>query len=155
MNNETFNPASQPSVPENTSSIVDSLAQLSYVIQSVLGRSGAVYDLSPIQLRLLGILRDREPSMKQLAERLELDKSSITGLIDRAERRHLVERIPSPEDRRGFNVRLTPDGRRIAREIGGEIERRIGELAGVLTEAERGQLASLALKVAEARSGPD
>jgi DNA-binding MarR family transcriptional regulator len=44
-------------------------------------------DLSIPATRLLGVLRDREPTMLELAQLLELDKSSVTGLVDRAERR--------------------------------------------------------------------
>jgi MarR family transcriptional regulator, lower aerobic nicotinate degradation pathway regulator len=42
---------------------------------------------------------------------MELDKSSITGLVDRAERRGLVLRVPSVTDRRSVLVRLTAGGR--------------------------------------------
>jgi MarR family transcriptional regulator, lower aerobic nicotinate degradation pathway regulator len=90
---------------------VDGLAQLSFVIMGMLERRAAEYDLSIPATRLLGVLRDREPTMQQLARLLELDKSSVTGLVDRAERRGLVARVPSPADKRAVLVRLTDDGR--------------------------------------------
>ncbi|MGP8010701.1 MAG: MarR family transcriptional regulator, partial [Acidimicrobiales bacterium] len=68
-------------------SAVDGAVQLSFLIQNSLSRLAAQYGLSLIQTRLLGVLRDRTPSMNELATLLELDKSSVTGLIDRAERR--------------------------------------------------------------------
>ena len=71
---------------------VNALAQLSFVVQSMLARTAAKHDLSLTQLRLLGMLRDRRPSMQELAQRLGLDKSSVTGLVDRAERRGLMKR---------------------------------------------------------------
>ncbi len=37
--------------------------------------------------------------MNELARLLDLDKSSVTGLVDRAERRGLVTRVPSTADR--------------------------------------------------------
>ena len=49
--------------------------------------------------------------MNELARLLDLDKSSVTGLVDRAERRGLVERAPSTADRRAVLVRLTDEGR--------------------------------------------
>lgn len=128
-------------------SIVDGLVQLSFLVQTVLGRVGADHDLSIIQIRLLGILRDREPSMQQLARHLGLDKSSITGLIDRAERRGLVERTISPNDRRGFNVRVTSAGRQLVHLVGDEIERQVHAVTEGLTEAERSHLAALATKI--------
>src|SRR6516162_3299625 len=90
---------------------VDGMAQLSFVIQGMLERRAAEHDLSVIQTRLLGILRDRTPTMNELARFLRLDKSSVTGLVDRAERRGLVTRLPSATDRRAVQVSLTADGR--------------------------------------------
>src|SRR5690242_21782429 len=90
---------------------VDGLAQLSFLIQGLLERRAAEHDLSIIQTRLLGVLRDRTPAMNELARLLGLDKSSISGLVDRAERRGLVARIPSAEDKRAVLVGLTDDGR--------------------------------------------
>src|SRR6201995_3717918 len=90
---------------------VDGLAQLSFLIQGLLERRAAEHDLSIIQARLLGVLRDRRPTMNELARLLGLDKSSITGLVDRAERRGLVMRVPSTTDRRAVLVSLTDEGR--------------------------------------------
>ncbi|NBC72400.1 MarR family transcriptional regulator [Paenibacillus sacheonensis] len=131
----------------NELSIVDGLVQLSFLVQSILGRVGGEHDLSIIQTRLLGIVRDREPSMLQLAQHLKLDKSSITGLVDRAERRGLVERIASTSDKRGFNVRITSAGLQLVQAGGAEIERQLHAAVEVLTEPERSQLAVLASKI--------
>ncbi|WP_282943516.1 MarR family transcriptional regulator [Paenibacillus sp. RC67] len=126
---------------------MDSLVQLSYLVQSIIGRVGADHELSIIQIRLLGILRDREPSMLQLAQHLGLDKSSITGLVDRAERRGLVERTIAPNDRRGFNVRVTSAGRQLVHVVGDEIERQLNAVIEVITETERSHLAAFATKI--------
>src|ERR1700724_1379352 len=90
---------------------VDGLAQLAFVVMGLLERRAAEHDLSIPATRLLGVLRDREPTMNELARILGLDKSSVTGLVERAERRGLVERAPSPADRRAVLVRLTGEGR--------------------------------------------
>ena len=45
---------------------VDGLAQLSFLIQGLLERRAAEQDLSIIQTRLLGVLRDRTPTMNEL-----------------------------------------------------------------------------------------
>ena len=71
--------------------LVDALAQLSFAVQGALGRIAAAHDLSIVQARLLGILRDRRPTITALAAFLQLDKSSVTGLVDRAQERGLVE----------------------------------------------------------------
>ena len=56
----------------------DGLAQLSFLIHAILERRAREQDLSIIQLRLLGVLRDRKPTMNELARLLSLDKSSVT-----------------------------------------------------------------------------
>jgi len=91
----------------------DGLAQLAFLITGLLEGRAAEHDLSLTATRLLGVLRDREPTMNELARLLELDKSSITGLVDRAERRGLVARAPSAVDRRAVLVRLTDAGREL------------------------------------------
>jgi MarR family transcriptional regulator, lower aerobic nicotinate degradation pathway regulator len=90
---------------------VDGLAQLAFVVHGILERQAAEHDLSIIGVRLLGVLRDRRPTMNELGKLLGLDKSSVSGLVDRAERRGLVARIPSTEDRRTVLVGLTDHGR--------------------------------------------
>jgi MarR family transcriptional regulator, lower aerobic nicotinate degradation pathway regulator len=112
---------------------VDGLAQLSFVIMGLLERRAAEHDLSLAATRLLGVLRDREPTMQELARLLDLDKSSVTGLVDRAERRGLVARAPSPADRRAVLVRLTDAGRSLATAAAGlfaaDVTALLGELA--------------------------
>src|SRR5579862_7845907 len=97
--------------PQERLGPVDGLAQLSFLIMGMLERRADEHDLSIAATRLLGVLRDREPTMNELARLLDLDKSSVTGLVDRAERRGLVARVPSPDDRRSVHVTLTAAGR--------------------------------------------
>ena len=105
--------------------------QLSFVIMGMLERRAAEHDLSLAQTRLLGVLRDRRPTMNELARLLGLDKSSITGLVDRAERRGLVVRVPSTTDRRAVLVSLTDDGRSLVSAVSARFE------ADVLTMLDR------------------
>ena len=90
---------------------MDALVQLTWRVHDILDDVARAHDLSTSQLRLFGILRDREPEMLELAGYLGVDKSSVSGLIDRAEARGLVERVPSATDRRRVAVRLTATGR--------------------------------------------
>lgn len=124
--------------------IVDGLAQLSFLVQGELGQIAAEHGLSIIQLRLLGVLRDRTPGMQELARHLGLDKSSMTGLIDRAERRGLVRRSPAPHDGRVVRVSLTAPGRALAHKGEAEAGRRLHALTTALTDDERAQLSRIA-----------
>ena len=63
-------------------------------VLSALRRAGTPYQLSP----------------GQLVQETLVTSGTMTNRVDRLERRGLVERSPSPSDRRGVIVRLTPDG---------------------------------------------
>ena len=65
--------------------LMDGLVQVSFAVVATLTQLGAAYDLSLTQLRVLAILRDREPRMAELADHLGLDRSTVSGLIDRLE----------------------------------------------------------------------
>jgi DNA-binding MarR family transcriptional regulator len=120
--------------------IVDALAELSFVVLDVLTRCAAELELSMSQLRLLGILRDREPTMAQLAGHLRLDRSSITGLVDRAEKRDLVVRRPSAADGRVTTVALTDAGRGIAEQLEATVGREVGGLVEHTSASDRGTI---------------
>jgi MarR family transcriptional regulator, lower aerobic nicotinate degradation pathway regulator len=102
---------SAPAAERGQLNITDGLAQLAFVIHGMLELRAAEHDLSISQARLLGVLRDRTPAMNELATMLGLDKSSISGLVDRAERRGLVARMASADDKRAVRVGLTGEGR--------------------------------------------
>jgi MarR family transcriptional regulator, lower aerobic nicotinate degradation pathway regulator len=127
--------------------IVDGLVQLSFLIQAILAEVAADHDLSISQVRLLGILRDRDVEMLPLAAHLGLDKSSVTGLVTRAERRDLVRRMPSPRDRRAVLVTLTPHGRRLTRDAEDRVRRRVHTLTAGLSAAEQDTLVALAARI--------
>ena len=127
--------------------LMDALAQLSFMVQGALAKRAADQDLSLIQTRLLGVLRDRRPTMQEVAQLLELDKSSVTGLINRAERRGLVQRSPSSEDRRSVHVTLSPVGRRVAQKVVRAFQHDIDAATAHLTKAERDRLRQLAASV--------
>src|ERR1700733_8312839 len=93
--------------------LVDALAQLTFAVQGLLGRIAAAHDLSIVQARLLGILRDRQPTIKDLATFVGLDKTSVTKLVDRAAQRGLVRRAPSLVDGRSVRVTITAAGKKV------------------------------------------
>ncbi|MGX9882515.1 MarR family winged helix-turn-helix transcriptional regulator [Streptomyces sp. NPDC002276] len=139
----------QPPATEDLG-LVDALAQLSFLVQNALAEIAGEYDLSLTQTRLLGILRDREPTMNQLGRHLGLDKSSITGLVDRAQRRGLVTRTVSTVDRRSFQVSITDAGRELATQVAARFAKQIERYAAPLPEADRERLSRLATRIVTA-----
>ncbi len=140
-------------MPEDLT-LVDSLVQSSFLIQGAMRRVAARHDISVIQMRLLGILRDREPGTLLLSRLLELDKSSVTGLVDRAEKRGLVERVPDPDDGRAVRIKLTRGGRAIVTAGAAEVEAEIEAVAAGLTAPQRRQLAGLLSRIASPAARP-
>jgi DNA-binding MarR family transcriptional regulator len=70
--------------------------------------------LSPVQGMALLHLRSGEPlTMSELAAALKCDNSNVTGIVDRLETAGLVERRPSPHDRRVKTVVVTAHGARL------------------------------------------
>src|SRR5580692_5051604 len=120
--------ASPPAPADGDLGLVDALAQLTFAVHGALGRIAAGHDVSMAQTRLLGILRDRHPTIKELAGFLQVDKSSVTGLVDRAEERGLVERVASTVDRRSVQVIITPAGRALVDRVAAEFETEIARL---------------------------
>jgi MarR family transcriptional regulator, lower aerobic nicotinate degradation pathway regulator len=119
--------------------VLDELVRVSFAVIARLSEVAAAHDLSLTQLRVLAILRDREPTMAQLAEHLGLDRSTISGLVDRAEKRGLVRRVAHAQDRRSSHVVLTEAGHALAPDLENEIGRRLEPMMGALGahEAER------------------
>jgi MarR family transcriptional regulator, lower aerobic nicotinate degradation pathway regulator len=120
---------------------VEHFIALSYVIQQIIADSVTGVDLSNVQMRLLAILRDREPSMTALGAFLNLEKSSVTGLVDRAEERGLVKRTRPSSDRRAVHVALTARGRALDARLRPAITSRIAQLLAGLSPIENKQLA--------------
>jgi MarR family transcriptional regulator, lower aerobic nicotinate degradation pathway regulator len=146
--------ADREAPPEDELTLVDSLVQTSFLVQNAMRRVAARHDISVIQMRLLGILRDREPGTLLLARLLELDKSSVTGLVDRAEKRGLVERVPDPDDGRAVRIKLTRGGRALVTRGAAEVEAEIETVAARLTGPQRRQLADLLSRIASPPARP-
>ena len=122
---------------------VDGLAQLSFLTLGLLERRAGEHGISVTQTRLLGVLRDRTPTMNELATLLGLDKSSATGLVDRAERRGLVRRAPSSADRRVVLVELTDPGRALVAEVSAGFGADVATVLDRLSASDRSSLTRL------------
>jgi DNA-binding MarR family transcriptional regulator len=127
--------------------LIDGLVQLSFAVQAVLTDAASSRDLSVPQLRLLGVLRDRTPGMLELATLFDVDKSSMTGLVDRAEQRGLVRRQPAAHDKRSVLVSITPAGRRLAAEIEKIVYQRISGLVEQLSRGDRAALEKVVTRI--------
>ncbi len=65
-------------------------------------------------LMLLYLSRRGSLPLGKIGERLQVHRTSVTGLIDRLEERGLVRRIPHEHDRRTTLAEIQPEGREVA-----------------------------------------
>lgn len=123
--------------------LVDALVQTSFMTMAVLNKIGAENDLSLTQLRVLAILRDRRVRMAGLATYLGLEKSTMTGLVDRAEKRGLLARAPSADDGRAIDVFLTPSGMQLVDQAYADVVRALAPMTSALPTADQHKLQAL------------
>ena len=65
----------------------------------------APFNITPVQFYVLSALWDKdEIKFKDLARRLDMDSSTLTGILDRIEKRGLIKRKQDPKDRRSIHV---------------------------------------------------
>lgn len=72
-------------------------------------------------------------SLKELSHRMALSHSTVSGIIDRLERRELVRRVPNEQDRRYSRIMLAENVRRYIRNA--VPQRRLGPLLAALGRA--------------------
>lgn len=85
---------------------------------------------------------ERQPgiSQKELAELLEVEPITVARLIDRLERRGMVERRPDPRDRRIWRLHLCPDAVPMLREIDQQRSEIVRMLSVGLDDAALGEM---------------
>jgi DNA-binding MarR family transcriptional regulator len=97
--------------------------------------------------------------MNALSRYLMVTGGNITGLTDELEKEGLVLREASPQDRRAFVLKLTPEGRGRFEQIAAEHEGWIVELLGGLKAADRktlhALLGTLRVTIAERQDAQD
>jgi DNA-binding MarR family transcriptional regulator len=134
--------------------VVAGLVRSSFLVNAVYAESARGYGLTVQQGQLLCVLMARPYGMGDLGATLGLEKSSLTGLVDRAVRRGLVRREPVPDDRRAVQVVLTGEGRALAEDFYAATCRRVEDLASGLPASDRDRLAGLLGRVVQDNEVP-
>jgi DNA-binding MarR family transcriptional regulator len=129
--------------PMPSEGLVDALAQAAFVTMAILNKLGAENDLSLTQMRVCGILRDRRLRTSELAQYLGLEKSTMTGLVDRAEKRGLMARAASEDDGRAIDVALTKEGMKLTERLHRELQEALSPLTQRLDAADQRKLQQL------------
>jgi MarR family 2-MHQ and catechol resistance regulon transcriptional repressor len=113
--------------------------------------NGPHVELSMQELRVVEFLGDRGPRiMREVAEFLPLAVNSVTTLIDNLEKKRLVRRQRSEEDRRVVHVGLTESGKAAYNAAIEEKKRLLRSMLNALTEDEQEIFMVLFRKIARA-----
>ncbi len=139
----------------------DDLDQMpGHLIRRLNQRSTAVFtermksapvELTSVQYAALDVLA-REPGIDQarLASLIAYDRATIGDVVKRLERKGLVARQVSEEDRRARTLRLTGEGEAALAQVAPMVAALQAEILGKLTEAEQAQFLDLVRKAVEA-----
>jgi DNA-binding MarR family transcriptional regulator len=141
----------KPPAPEEADLLVDRLLDVTHRVQQVVSEVAERYDLTAQQVGLLRML-DEPMSMRAYAEDLSCDPSNVTGLIDRAERLGLVQRLPDPLDRRVRMLTLTTKGRSTRARVNSDLASGLANALGV-SPSDANQLSKLLQTTTRASEG--
>jgi len=135
-------------------------ADLQEVVQDILKQFQSVHaaaangphvELNMQELRLVEFLGNEGPRMmRELAEYLTVAVNSVTSIVDNLERKELVRRHRSEQDRRVVRVELTDPGREVYQSLVEVNLRLFRSMLGALTEDEQEIFMVLFRKIARA-----
>ena len=120
------------------------LSRASAAVQNHLHASVADFDLTLMEFGILEALYHRGPMLLgEVQRRILVSSGGVTYLVDRLERRGLMERQDHPGDRRARIAVLTPEGEALIARIFPEHARCIERVLSGLTPAEQDEAIGL------------
>jgi DNA-binding MarR family transcriptional regulator len=130
--------------PPQDTRLTAALLNLAHHVLHLFAEVGRTHNLSQQQVEMICavIVRDRV-RMTELGRLLHLEKSNLSNLVDRAERRGLVVRTRDPDDRRATWVELTDEGTRLAMQTYDEVSARLHRLIHHLPPEEQEHLTAV------------
>jgi len=144
--------SSEQSREEILTAVLSELNQISFRdFQGALKRfhEGA---LSLVHLNLLMLLRFNGPlTMSRLAEMLDVSVASATGIVDRMEKKGVIERRRSDEDRRVVQVYVTEKGEQVFTQMQAERQSNMLKMISKISDGDLKALLQGLRAVREAR----
>ncbi|MBS1996697.1 MAG: MarR family transcriptional regulator [Cyanobacteria bacterium SZAS LIN-2] len=150
-------PARSEQIPEELRHNVGYLLnRASRLLREDLGGALRPLQLSVHEYAIMRIIELGHAQTQQgVAERYGIDRSTMVEIVDKLEKRELLNREKNPQDRRSYALVLTAKGRKTltrAKRISESVQKKF---LSPLSEAERDSLySSLAILLNAAASGP-
>lgn len=107
----------------------------------------AGFDLTSVQFAALDAIA-QQPGIDQasLAATISFDRATIGGVVDRLERKGLLQRVVSAQDRRARQLHLTHEGEQLLAACQPVVKALQADILALLSPAEREAFLSLARK---------
>ncbi|MEU4243177.1 MarR family transcriptional regulator [Actinoplanes sp. NPDC026619] len=125
----------------------NNLVWLSVLVQRRYAQICADHDLTSTQATLLCVIKDQPQGMGELAQLLGVAKNALSGLVDRMERRGLVQRETLQHDRRAVALNTTALGKEIVSALYADVATRMPDIAATLPPDEQHQLADSVARI--------
>jgi DNA-binding MarR family transcriptional regulator len=106
------------------------------------------FDITPPQFEVLLTLWEKDGrALNELGKMLSRDGPTISGIIDRLEKKTLVQRRRDSADRRCIRVELTPKARGLRDEMTSRLQDSLSDIAGNFSALEMNQLENILEKM--------
>jgi DNA-binding MarR family transcriptional regulator len=126
------------------------LSQLGSHAAARFGERLTALELTPPDAGILRLLRVAAGiSQQELSAKLQIHPSRLVAILDKLEKRKLVERKPNANDRRLYSLHLTKNGGEILERIGKVAREHHDALFAALNAEEREQLTGLLHRIGD------
>jgi DNA-binding MarR family transcriptional regulator len=127
-------------VLENAANLIHDIVSTADFLLRESQRLFRPHGMTAAQFNVLNLLGQRGDeagySQREIADLLVVDRSNVTGLIDRMESAGWVRRVDDPDDRRVYRVLLTPAGRKLWKRIAPEYSDVVAQVTSGIRSSE-------------------
>ncbi len=123
---------------KNLEQILNTILHSSEILEEEMKQESNLNKLTARQLYCIELIKEmRNPSLSELAEKMNIARASISVMIERLEKNNFIYKVASDNDRRSSHVHLTEEGEKAA-SLHTEMHKRISELlTEEMTESEK------------------
>jgi DNA-binding MarR family transcriptional regulator len=123
---------------KNLEQILNTILLSSEILEEEMRQESNLKNMTTRQLYCIELIKNlQNPSMTELAEKMNISKASISVMIERLEKNHFIYKVTSDNDRRTAHVHLTAEGEKAA-SLHTELHKRISELLTAdMTDSEK------------------
>jgi DNA-binding MarR family transcriptional regulator len=122
----------------NLEQILNSILHSSEILEEEMKQETDLMNLTSRQLYCIELIKvSLNPSLTELAEKMNIAKASISVMIERLEKNNFLYKVASDNDRRSAHVHLTEKGEKAAL-LHTQLHKRIADmLTECMTESEK------------------